>query len=179
MKVTKLLFNAFLLLILFSCERPGVLNAQAPHAYTLFNDDGSKNPIIHWDYSLSKKSDYKLNEVVTLTFSADVPDYKWHLYSSQPTPEGAYKPTEFYLDKNNLNVSLLGPLKEQIKPFEEMDAIMGGMVRFFKEHKVTFKQELKITGANAVLSGALEFQVCISAEVDPSATTSGDTKSER
>ena len=168
MKIAKIIFNAFLLLILFSCENSGSLQAQTAHAYTMYNDDGSKNPIIHWDYSFSKKSDFKLNDIVTITFSADVPDYKWHLYSSQPTPEGAYKPTEFYTDKKNVNVTLVGPLKEQSKPFEEMDAIMGGMVRFFKEHKVKFKQDIKITGANAFLSGSLEFQVCISAEVDPS-----------
>ena len=92
-------------------------------------------------------------------------DTRWHLYSSQPSAEMAYTPTELYLiEDESKGVQKVGSMKESTKPVEEEDEVMGGTVRYFKEHTVTFSQAVKVTSKNPTLVAEVYGQYCLSPE---------------
>ncbi len=100
-------------------------------------------------------------KTITLTFSAQ-PQHEWHLYSSSDKGEIAYLPTTFKLDDTKSSgVKAKGALQDGKPPQEEMDEILGGAVRHYKNGEaVTFSQQLTITAADPCIQGELSGQVC-------------------
>ena len=127
--------------------------------------DTQSCPEVKWTYTLSKTSDFEIGEVITIKFKADVVDTRWHLYSVQPSAEMAYTPTEFYLvEDESKDVKKVGEMTESVKPVEEPDEIMGGVVRYFKEHTVTFTQKVRVTGPSPRVTAEVYGQYCLSPE---------------
>lgn len=125
----------------------------------------SSCPEVKWTYTLSKSSGFEVGDKVVVKFKAEVIDTRWHLYSVKPSPEMAYTPTELYIvPDESKDIKAVGPMKESVKPVEEPDEIMGGVVRYFKEHTVTFTQTLEITGPNPTLTAELYGQYCLTPE---------------
>ena len=126
--------------------------------------DNSKVGQTHWSVEVPKTQAVKVGEEIKLTFTAQVQEAGWHLYSAQPSEEFAYMPTEFYLDPDNSkDVELAGSMNEIMTPKEEQDEVMG-TIRFFEENKVAFSQGFKLTGKNPRLVGEIYGQVCLDPE---------------
>lgn len=122
-------------------------------------------PEVKWTYTLSKTSNYEVGDIITIKFKADVLDTRWHLYSVQPSPEMAYTSTEFYLvEDDSKGIQKVGGMTESVKPVEEPDEIMGGVVRYFKEHTITFTQKVKVTSKSPKMVAEVYGQYCLSPE---------------
>lgn len=118
-----------------------------------------------WTVELSQKEGYKVGDNFTIHFQAKVIDPNWHIYSSIPSEEMAYTPTEFALFEDEAaDIEKVGGMTENVAPKEEFDEIMEGTVRYFTEKEVTFSQEFKISGPNPVISGEVFGQICLDPE---------------
>ena len=98
-------------------------------------------------------------ETVNLEFEV-TPQKGWHVYSVQPSEEGAYQATELKLDasatqgaKLAVEVGELGKLKSHY------DDIMQGPLRYFDE-TVTFFHPMELTAGNAEVVGTLHYMGC-------------------
>lgn len=126
--------------------------------------DNSKVKQTHWSVGVPETNELKVGEAIVLTFSAQVMEKGWHLYSAQPSDEFAYMPTEFYLDPDNSkDIELEGGMQEINTPKEEQDEVMG-TIRFFEEKGVVFSQSFKVTGKIPKLVGEIYGQICLDPE---------------
>jgi len=108
-----------------------------------------------WSYEASK-SEVQVGDEIELIFRATI-DRDWYLYSSDFDPDLGPMLTEFEFEENR-SYELIGDIVP-INPKEKYDEIWEGNVRYFKEHG-EFRQKVKITGANPVISGTYSYQVC-------------------
>lgn len=109
--------------------------------------------------------DICVGDEVTLCFTAKVVEPGWHLYSSRTDGNISYKATEFFIFKeDSKGASLSGKMTENKKPKEYEDELMGGTIREFKEHEVTYCQKIKITEENVDIEAEFAFQFCVAPE---------------
>ena len=155
----------FILLGIALCVAAFTLNAQKTIILSGEPEiDNSKVTQTNWSVKVPESREIKIGAEFTLSFTAQVQESGWHLYSAQPSEEFAYMPTEFYLDFDNTkDVELAGSMKEIMTPKEELDEVMG-TIRFFEEDKVAFSQGFRLTGKNPQLVGEIYGQVCLDPE---------------
>ncbi|HHG83971.1 MAG TPA: hypothetical protein ENJ82_04415, partial [Bacteroidetes bacterium] len=114
--------------------------------------------------TLSKSGDFCIGDVIKVCFKGKINTDGWHLYSSRTDGEISYNPTmlDVFLDESN-GVKLKGKMTENKQPREIEDELMGGLIRDFKEHEVTFCQNLEITAANVNVVAEFSAQTCTDA----------------
>lgn len=136
------------------------LFAQAPK----FNGKDPLYSEVEVAFDYSPKTNLKVGDIVTVQFKAKLLVDGWHLYSSRRDGNTAYQPTELAIfDDESKGIKLSGGMTENRKAQEREDELMGGLIRDFKEHDVTFTQKLKITGKDVVLVGEFAGQYCTEA----------------
>ncbi len=119
---------------------------------------------VKWSYRIEPTT-YKQGETITLVFDAKIdPGYK--IYSVIPYKNEGPLPTELGLDKETKNVAVVGKLTEDFKPKKKYEDVFSTDVFYF-EGKATFRQKIKITGANAKAVGYISFMVCDSGSCMP------------
>lgn len=108
---------------------------------------------VKWTYSVKELSPTEAE----LVFSARL-DKGWHLYSQHTDPNG---PLAIYFEfKETADYKLVGGVKEQPKPHEEMDDVFGCIVRSFSD-KATFRQKIvRLSKKDFKVSGAFGYQLC-------------------
>ncbi len=127
----------------------------------VFDGKDPKVPQAEFSVVASKTKDICVGDVITLTFKGKSMMEGWHLYSSRTDGNIQYNPTTFKLFADeSKGVKLKGKMTENHVPDEVDDEIMGGLLRSFHEKEVDFKQKIEITGANVVVSGQFDAQVC-------------------
>lgn len=114
--------------------------------------------------TLSKTSDFCVGDVIKACFKGHINTDGWHLYSSRDDGNISYNPTmlEVFPEESS-GIELSGKMTEDKKPREKEDELMGGTIRDFAEHEVTFCQDLKITATNVNLVSELAAQTCTDA----------------
>ena len=91
-----------------------------------------------------------------LLFAAEIED-KWHMYSMSLPEDMSFTETKFQFRETS-DVELSGEATEPT-PISEFDSIMGFELSYF-EHKVEFKQKVKLLKSPATLKGTVEYTVC-------------------
>jgi DsbC/DsbD-like thiol-disulfide interchange protein len=109
-------------------------------------------------FSIVGADDLKVGDVATLKIEV-TPKRGWHVYSSQPSEEGAYQPTVLSWSVESRGFTAEAPLAEDFQPTSQFDDIMGGIVRFYKGNAV-FSQEIKVTDPELILVGEFDYQAC-------------------
>lgn len=113
---------------------------------------------VAWETKIDEGKSYGKGDVVTVEFVGKI-RAGLHVFSVVPPDKAANLPTTLELNKSAKGVELQGPLKEVGKPVAEDDEIFGTTVRYF-HGKAVFKQDFRLTGAKALLSATLNYQVC-------------------
>jgi thiol:disulfide interchange protein len=109
-----------------------------------------------WEYSTSK-SEVKIGEDIDLIFKATI-DPDWYLYSSEfDDPDLGPMLTEFSFEPN-ASYELVGNVVP-VNPSTKYDDIWEGEIKYFKGTG-EFRQKVKITDKNPVISGGYSYQVC-------------------
>jgi len=108
-----------------------------------------------WSHDVSQK-EVKIGDEVDLVFKAII-DPDWYLYSSDFDPNVGPMVTEFNFDPNS-NYELMGKIVP-INPKKKYDEIFEGDVTYFKGVG-EFRQKIKITGDNPIITGSYTYQVC-------------------
>jgi thiol:disulfide interchange protein len=108
-----------------------------------------------WEHEVSK-TDVTVGDEIELIFKAFI-DPDWYLYSSDFDPDLGPMLTEFTFEPNS-NYDLVGDIIP-INPSEKYDEIWEGNIKYFKGSG-EFRQRVKITGENPVISGSYSYQVC-------------------
>lgn len=108
-----------------------------------------------WSYDVSNNN-VKIGDEVELIFKATI-DPDWYLYSSDFDPDLGPMLTEFEFIANDSYELVEGIVP--IDPKEKYDEIWEGNVRYFKGTG-EFRQKVKITGKDPVISGSYSYQVC-------------------
>jgi len=106
---------------------------------------------VKWDFSQNKISDSEYE----LVFKATI-DHKWHLYS-QDIPMSP--PATTFKFESGEGFELLGKVIEESPVIEEYDPNFEMVLKYFAGEAV-FKQIVKVTSAEAKVSGSLEFMCC-------------------
>jgi len=126
--------------------------------FALFIWDGLFAQILEpakWSYDVSSK-EVTIGDEVELIFKAII-DPDWYLYSSDFDPDLGPMLTEFEFLPNQ-NYELVDGIIP-INPKEKYDDIWEGNIRYFKV-RGEFRQKIKITGDNPIISGTYSYQVC-------------------
>lgn len=121
------------------------------------------------------KEDNKNGEY-TLIFKVKL-DPKWHIYS-QFTEDGGPLPMVFVFNKSDC-YTRIGKVTEP-KPHIEFDSLFMVNVSSF-ESEVILKQKVKVTSPNCIISGKIDYQVCLESCTNQDTTFSfsfGDLKTE-
>lgn len=92
-------------------------------------------------------------------FISVVPRTGWHVYSAQPSEEGAYEPALVSWDITSLGFEAVGDLQEEGRLISQYDDIMGGTVRYY-EDKILFSQSIVLTEGEVLLTGTFEYMAC-------------------
>jgi thiol:disulfide interchange protein DsbD len=109
-----------------------------------------------WEYDISKSA-VQIGDEVDLIFKAII-DPDWYLYSSEfDDPDLGPMLTEFTFDPNT-SYELVGNIVP-VNPSTKYDDIWEGEIKYFKGTG-EFRQKVKITGENPVISGGYSYQVC-------------------
>lgn len=108
--------------------------------------------------SLDAPEDLKVGDKVYLIFEVE-PKEEWHVYSAEPSEEGAYNPAEIGFDITSAGFEANEKTEEEGPMISEMDDIMGGVVRYYKR-PVIFKKELTITDPEIVITGWFDYMGC-------------------
>ncbi|WP_256005386.1 MULTISPECIES: protein-disulfide reductase DsbD N-terminal domain-containing protein [Pedobacter] len=106
---------------------------------------------VKWSYAAKKTS--KTDAVVLI--KATIED-GWHIYSQNMADGGPVK-TSFTLAPSK-SFKPVGPVTEP-KPITKFEKTFDMNVSYF-EKSVVFQQKVKLTGANPVVKGSLEYMVC-------------------
>ena len=123
--------------------------------------------LTNWTVSASKTADQlKVGDVFTISFKGHVKQPGWHLYSTQPAPNGmGYNPTRFeFIAEESKGIKISGQMSENPRPVSLWDDLMRDSLRYFREHDVTFDQKFKITGSEVKLIGEFSYQICVDPE---------------
>lgn len=109
-----------------------------------------------WEYNISK-SEVQIGDEVELIFTATI-DPDWYLYSSEfDDPDLGPMLTEFTFEPDD-SYELVGKIVP-VNPSTKYDDIWEGEIKYFKGTG-EFRQKVKITGENPVISGGYSYQVC-------------------
>jgi len=108
-----------------------------------------------WTFDASKK-EVKVGDEVELIFKVKVID-DWYIYSSDLDEDIGPMPTEVNFEDIS-SFQLIGGLVP-VDPKEKYDDIWEADVTYF-EKEGEFRQKIKITSANPIIKGLLEFQTC-------------------
>lgn len=130
-------------------------------------DFTGKDPLTdeaEFSMTISKSSDFCVGDVVKVCFKGKINTDGWHLYSARDDGNISYNPTmlDVFLDESK-GIKLKGKMTENKTPREKEDELMGGLIRDFKEHEVTFCQNLEITAENVEVIAELSAQTCTDA----------------
>lgn len=106
---------------------------------------------VKWSYAAKKTSKTE----ATLYLKATV-DEGWHLYSQNMADGGPVKTSFKFTPAKTYKV--VGKTIEP-KPIVKFEKSFDMNVSYF-EKSVIFQQKVKLTGANAVVKGTLEYMVC-------------------
>jgi thiol:disulfide interchange protein DsbD len=118
---------------------------------TLFAQSQIVEPV-KWSFSQNKVSETEYEVVLTAKI-----DKGWHLYSTD-LPEGGPIKTSFYFE-NLKDAELVGAIVANKESVEKFDNSFQMDLRYF-EDEVSFTQKIKLTGANGMVSGYVEFMSC-------------------
>jgi thiol:disulfide interchange protein len=109
-----------------------------------------------WEYNISK-SEVQIGDEVELIFTVTI-DPDWYLYSSEfDDPDLGPMLTEFTFEPDG-SYELVGKIVP-VNPSTKYDDIWEGEIKYFKGTG-EFRQKVKITGENPVISGGYSYQVC-------------------
>ena len=108
-----------------------------------------------WHVS-ANKTEVSTGDEVTLTFEAEVPE-DWYMYSSDFDPDLGPMLTEINFD-NSVGFKVLGDLVP-VDPKKKYDELWEGEYTYFTK-KAVFRQKIKKTGKNPVISGSVTYQIC-------------------
>lgn len=117
-----------------------------------------QNPakLVQWKAEWSKTQGVKVGDVVTIRIQADI-DPGWYIYGTGYKPDCG--PIPFTLEvKEKQGIELVGGLTSP-GAVKKYDDIFECEYTYFKKHG-TFEQKVKITTADAKISGKGEFQIC-------------------
>jgi len=106
---------------------------------------------VKWSYAAKKTSKTE----ATLYLKATV-DEGWHLYSQNMADGGPVKTSFKFTPAKTYKV--VGKTIEP-KPIVKFEKSFDMNVSYF-EKSVIFQQKVKLTGANAIVKGTLEYMVC-------------------
>lgn len=113
--------------------------------------------LVQWQNQTAPISGLAVGDVVEIVLVATIAPAH-HLYSAQQ-PTDAVLPAAFAFDKTAKGVELVGSLVEEGEREVYHDAIFEADIAQFS-NKVVFRQKVKITAPQALLVGALSYQVC-------------------
>lgn len=130
-----------------------ILLLLAVFSMPLLNAQVMKAP--EWEVTADKK-DFVTGEVVTLSFTAEIPD-DWYMYSNDFDPDLGPMLTEIEFDETSEFELLEGP--KPIAPKKKFDELWDGEYTYFIK-KAHFLQKIKITGKDPVVSGNITYQIC-------------------
>ncbi|WP_339716937.1 protein-disulfide reductase DsbD family protein [Cyclobacterium amurskyense] len=108
-----------------------------------------------WDIQLDQENP-KVGDTVTLLLKATIPP-NWYIYSNEFDPDLGPLLTEINLEEAK-GISLEGGLEAINSKKKFDDTWQGDITYFVKEGE--FRQKLVITEENAVIQGAIEYQMC-------------------
>lgn len=116
---------------------------------------------VKWSYAAKKTSSTE----ATVYLKATIED-GWHLYSQNMADGGPIKTSFTFAPAKayKLNGKTIEP-----KPITKFEKTFDMNVSYF-EKSVVFQQKVKITGANPVVKGTLEYMVCDDAQCLPPET---------
>lgn len=100
----------------------------------------------------------KIGSTITLVIEVE-PKADWKVYSSLPSEEGAYRPAEVGWEIASRGFEAGEKLSEEGYMKVEMDDVMGGVVRYYKQ-KVVFKFPLKVTEEQVKVAGYFDYMAC-------------------
>lgn len=83
----------------------------------------------------------------------------WHVYSAIASEEGAYSPTELTYEISSQGFEAAEGLAEKGSLHQEMDDVMGGMIRYYAD-PVVFSQEITITEGKIRVVGTVDYMAC-------------------
>lgn len=87
------------------------------------------------------------------------PKAGWHIYSSEPSAEGVYRPAEVGWEINSRGFEAGAGIKEEGRMTTQVDDVLGGTVRYYKE-KVVFLQPIQVTESEVVVAGFFDYMAC-------------------
>ncbi|MGB7841315.1 MAG: protein-disulfide reductase DsbD domain-containing protein [Salinimicrobium sp.] len=108
-----------------------------------------------WHVS-ANKTEVSLGDEIILTLEVEVPE-DWYMYSSDFDPELGPMLTEIDFDDSG-NYKVLGDLVP-VDPKKKYDELWEGEYTYFTK-KAVFKQNLKVTDKNPVVTGSISYQIC-------------------
>lgn len=116
---------------------------------------------VKWSYAAKKTSKTE----ATLYLKATI-DQGWHLYSQYMADGGPVKTTFAFAPAKTyaLNGKTIEP-----KPITKFEKTFDMNVSYFA-NSVVFQQKVKLTGANAVVKGTVEYMVCDDSQCLPPET---------
>jgi len=106
---------------------------------------------VKWSYAAKKTSATEATVLIKATMGDG-----WHIYS-QTIPEGGPLKTTFAFAPAK-SFSLKGKVAEP-KPLSKFEKVFGTNVNYF-EKEVVFQQKIKLTGAETIVKGTVEFMIC-------------------
>jgi DsbC/DsbD-like thiol-disulfide interchange protein len=116
---------------------------------------------VKWSYAAKKTS----KTDATLYIKATI-DEGWHIYSQNMADGGPVKTTFSFADSKTYK-----PVGKTIEPkaIVKFEKSFDMDVSYF-EKSVIFQQKVKLTGANAIVKGTLEYMVCDDSQCLPPET---------
>jgi DsbC/DsbD-like thiol-disulfide interchange protein len=106
---------------------------------------------VKWSYAAKKTSATEATVLIKATMGDG-----WHIYA-QDLPEGGPLKTTFAFTSDK-SFSLKGKVAEP-KPLTKFEKVFGTNVNYF-EKEVVFQQKIKLTGAETLVKGTVEFMIC-------------------
>lgn len=113
---------------------------------------------VSWEETFSRDGAVEKGEELILSFAATIEPGYW-VYSAVPSEGNPGAATSFHWDDTAVGVESAGELKEEGKAKKYYDEIFEtDMVKYLD--KVTFKQSVRVSEADAQAEGFIRYQVC-------------------
>ena len=113
---------------------------------------------VSWEETFSREAAVERGGELILSFAATIEPGYW-VYSAVPSEGNPGAATSFHWDDTAIGVESAGELKEEGKAKKYYDEIFEtDMVKYLD--KVTFKQSVRISEADAQAEGFIRYQVC-------------------
>ena len=109
-------------------------------------------------FALAEENPLKVGGTTQLLVEA-TPKRGWHVYSANPSDDGAYQPAILGWEVSSRGFEATPKLDEKGAMTSQFDEIMNGVVRYYKG-AVTFSQEVKLTEEEVALVGYFDYMAC-------------------